>query len=105
MQQWFLIYGTAMASFLCISVTKNVALASLNPNDHSHSPPLKTNGAAETIPISNPRLRRRLPKPRRPSVIDIERAIGGGRFRDADPRQVSEFHLSLNICYFHFCGV
>lgn len=72
------------------STVKNVALASLNPNDHSHSPPLKTNGAAETIPISNPRLRRRLPKPRRPSVIEIERAIGGGRFRDADPRDLEE---------------
>lgn len=102
MQRWFLIYGTAMASFLCISVTKNVALASLNPNDHSHSPPLKTNGAAETIPISNPRLRRRLPKPRRPSVIEIERAIGGGRFRDADPRQVSRVPFVSQYLLFSF---
>ena len=84
-----------MACFFCISVTKNVALASLNPSDDSHSPPPKTNGAAETIPIKNPRLRRRLPKPRRPSVIEIERAIGAGRFRDADPRQVREFSFGV----------
>ncbi|XP_022985001.1 probable NAD(P)H dehydrogenase subunit CRR3, chloroplastic [Cucurbita maxima] len=82
-----------MACFFCISVTKNVALASLNPSDDSHSPPPKTNGAAETIPVNNPQLRRRqrrLPKPRRPSVIEIERAIGAGRFRDADPRDLEE---------------
>lgn len=83
----------ALASFSCISVTKNVALASLNGSDDSHSPSPKPNGTADTIPIKNSP-HRRLPKPRRPSVIEIERAIGAGRFRDADPRQVSQF-LSL----------
>uniref|UniRef100_A0A9I9E0D5 NAD(P)H dehydrogenase subunit CRR3, chloroplastic n=1 Tax=Cucumis melo TaxID=3656 RepID=A0A9I9E0D5_CUCME len=83
-----------MASLFSISITKNVALASLNPNrhshSHSHSPPLKTNDAADTIPIKTPRLRPKLLNPRRPSVIEIERAIGGGRFRDADPRDLEE---------------
>ncbi|XP_008464703.2 probable NAD(P)H dehydrogenase subunit CRR3, chloroplastic isoform X1 [Cucumis melo] len=94
MQLRFLICGTPMASLFSISITKNVALASLNPNrhshSHSHSPPLKTNDAADTIPIKTPRLRPKLLNPRRPSVIEIERAIGGGRFRDADPRDLEE---------------
>ena len=93
-----------MASLFSISFTKNVAFASLNPDphSHSHSPPLKTNLAAHTIPINNPRLRRKLLNPPRPSLIEIERAIGGGRFRDADPRQLSDsIYLSLPFILIH----
>ncbi|XVF02869.1 hypothetical protein REPUB_Repub04eG0211900 [Reevesia pubescens] len=76
-----------------ISMPKAVALpfASLTNNP---PPPqeIKTNNPKPKTRTTRPRRRQRLQqqKPQRPSIIQIERAIGAGSFRDADSSDLEE---------------
>lgn len=63
-------------SMRCVSMAAPVTLASLNPHSPEQPPPQ---------PLPQPKSRR--PRPQ-PSVVQIERAIGAGIFRDRDPRFV-----------------
>ncbi|KAM6589163.1 hypothetical protein CsatA_011768 [Cannabis sativa] len=69
-------------------ITKNISNSNSNTNGSSPSPSdsLKSLTQQNNKPQNlNPRRR-----PQQPSVIEIERAIGAGRFRDADPRELEE---------------
>ncbi|CAL2232565.1 unnamed protein product [Prunus armeniaca] len=84
----------------CLSLTKNLVHASLSNNNNNNGsppppPPLQANPTKPPLSSRNqtptvlPRKKQQNQpqrKPRQPSVIEIERAIGAGRFRDADPR-------------------
>ncbi|VVA14558.1 PREDICTED: probable NAD(P)H dehydrogenase subunit CRR3 [Prunus dulcis] len=89
----------------CLSLTKNLVHASLSNNNNNNNgslpppPPLQANPTKPPLSSRNqtptvlPRKKQKNQpqrKPRQPSVIEIERAIGGGRFRDADPRDLEE---------------
>ncbi|CAN6727845.1 unnamed protein product [Malus baccata var. baccata] len=87
----------------CLSLTKNLAHASLSSdnNDSPQPPPppsLQANTTKPPLPSRNntpTTLRKKQQnqlqrKRRQPSVIEIERAIGGGRFRDANPKDLEE---------------
>ncbi|KAL6192550.1 hypothetical protein ACLB2K_033637 [Fragaria x ananassa] len=91
----------------CLSLTKNLAHASLpNNNNGSSSPPpsLHATNNNTKLPMRSrttpplpgkkpqPNLQRR--KPNQPSVIEIERVIGAGRFRDADNSDVEEENVA-----------
>ncbi|GAB4828748.1 hypothetical protein Ancab_018417 [Ancistrocladus abbreviatus] len=69
----------------CISLTKALTLASLS----SDSPPLPSQPKPKPPPPPRLRSTRLAPQktvePNRPSVAEIERAIGAGVFRDASP--------------------
>ncbi|XP_034682008.1 probable NAD(P)H dehydrogenase subunit CRR3, chloroplastic [Vitis riparia] len=71
----------ASHSMRCVSMSTPIALASLN---HHSQPPLPQPKRIE--PTTLPKTKRPQPPQRQPSVIQIERAIGAGIFRDRDPR-------------------
>ncbi|XP_010101961.2 probable NAD(P)H dehydrogenase subunit CRR3, chloroplastic [Morus notabilis] len=88
----------------CLSCCVYMTTNNSNPNTNNDSPPpnslLQTN---TTTPLKPPtdltkqnnkkqkkHHHHHHHKPRQPSVIEIERAIGAGRFRDADPRDLEE---------------
>ncbi|KAM5566831.1 putative NAD(P)H dehydrogenase subunit CRR3, chloroplastic [Rosa sericea] len=89
----------------CLSLTKNLAHASLPNNNNGSSsqtppPSLHANNNTTKLPLRSrttpplprkkqqPNSQRRRPK--QPTVIEIERVIGAGRFRDADNSDVEE---------------
>ncbi|XP_062110148.1 probable NAD(P)H dehydrogenase subunit CRR3, chloroplastic [Humulus lupulus] len=74
----------------CVYMTKNLSNSNSNGSSSSSSSPssLPTQQNKPRIPAQNLTPRRRPPP--QPSVIEIERAIGAGRFRDADPRELEE---------------
>ncbi|GLT97925.1 hypothetical protein SLE2022_154670 [Rubroshorea leprosula] len=75
-----------MCSLSCISMSKALALASVSGNSSS-SPPPRTKNIPRTEPTTLPRRKKqplRQQKPQQPSIVQIERAIGAGSFRDAD---------------------
>ncbi|WRX15106.1 hypothetical protein QQP08_007593, partial [Theobroma cacao] len=90
-----------MACLSCtsISMPKAVAhpLASLTDNP---SPPQEVKSNPKPRTTTRPRKRRQRlhkQKPQPPSIIQIERAIGAGSFRDADSRHInSQLFLSFN---------
>lgn len=78
----------------CVSITKPLALASI-PNDDS--PPIQTTHAKPAMhrpkPTTPPKRRQQAQEQNRlkrqqPSISQIERAIGAGRYRDIDARHV-----------------
>ncbi|XP_050374338.1 probable NAD(P)H dehydrogenase subunit CRR3, chloroplastic [Argentina anserina] len=86
-----------------LSLTKNLARASLpnNINGSSSPPSLPANNKTSKLPMRSrttpplpgkkqqqQNLQRR--KPKQPSVIELESAIGAGRFRDTDNSDVEE---------------
>uniref|UniRef100_A0A0F7CZ71 Chlororespiratory reduction 3 n=1 Tax=Francoa sonchifolia TaxID=23250 RepID=A0A0F7CZ71_9ROSI len=93
-----------MACLSTMSIAKTLALASLPDNS---SPP-KPNPTPITIPNSNlptkkqnlkQRQRQRQQQqqqPEQPTIIQIERAIGTGMFRDSDPRDLEERSTVFN---------
>ncbi|GMN38514.1 hypothetical protein TIFTF001_007741 [Ficus carica] len=85
-----------------VYMTTNLSNANSNVNNDSPPPSLlHTNTPLKppTTPSTQKKTKNKKPshhhlKPRQPSVIEIERAIGAGRFRDADHR-----HASLTSSY------
>ncbi|GLT24854.1 hypothetical protein SLA2020_000210 [Shorea laevis] len=73
-----------MSSLSCISLTKALACATVTGNS---SPPPQTKSTSKTEPTTLPS-RKKQPlqqrRPQQPSIVQIERAIGAGSFRDAD---------------------
>ncbi|XP_018826616.1 probable NAD(P)H dehydrogenase subunit CRR3, chloroplastic [Juglans regia] len=75
----------------CLSITKPLAFASLPQNDspppiqttHTTKPPMR-----RPTPSTLPRTQQR--KRQQPSIAEIERAIGAGRYRDIDARELKE---------------
>ena len=96
----------------CVSITKPLALASLPTNNDSHpiqtkhtKLPMHTTEPKTTLPLPLPLPRKKKQqqqhKRQQPTIAQIERAIGAGRYRDIDARHV-QFHLflhNLNICF------
>ncbi len=94
----------------CVSITKPLALASLPTNNDSHpiqtkhtKLPMHTTEPKTTLPLPLPlpRKKKQQHKRQQPTIAQIERAIGAGRYRDIDARHV-QFHLflhNLNICF------
>lgn len=96
----------ASHSMRCVSMSTPIALASLN---HHSQPPLPQPKRIE--PTTLPKTKRPQPPQRQPSVIQIERAIGAGIFRDRDPRFIPNpsllfpvfFNFRLLGFQFNFC--
>lgn len=97
----------AMISLNCLSINRPQILASALPTNNTTSqslpnlPPLPSKPSNPTIPPL-PKLekteQKQRPKKRQPSVLEIERAIGAGIFRDRDPDRQIPVILILITC-------
>ncbi|KAE8076321.1 hypothetical protein FH972_014982 [Carpinus fangiana] len=79
----------------CVSITKPLALASLPTNDSPPPPPIQTNPTKPlmhtTKPTTSlPKKKQQQNKRQSPSIAEIERAIGAGRYRDIDASELKE---------------
>ncbi|XP_021760982.1 probable NAD(P)H dehydrogenase subunit CRR3, chloroplastic [Chenopodium quinoa] len=67
----------------CISITKPViTLASLSQNSSKHTAPRNPSKITPPKSSHNPQIQ--------PSIAEIERAIGAGKYRDHDPASISD---------------
>ncbi|GMY18258.1 probable NAD(P)H dehydrogenase subunit CRR3, chloroplastic [Fagus crenata] len=89
----------------CVSITKPLALASLPTNNDSHpiqtkhtKLPMHTTEPKTTLPLPLPLPRKKKQqqqhKRQQPTIAQIERAIGAGRYRDIDARDLDEEDMS-----------
>ncbi|XP_021771633.1 probable NAD(P)H dehydrogenase subunit CRR3, chloroplastic [Chenopodium quinoa] len=67
----------------CISITKpGFTLASLSQSSSKHTTPRKPSKITPPKPSHSPQIQ--------PSIAEIERAIGAGKYRDHDPASISD---------------
>ncbi|KAK9276783.1 hypothetical protein L1049_006319 [Liquidambar formosana] len=81
----------------CLSITRTLALASLPnnspPPQPNRTPPMRRISSTPTPPRRTP-IPQQQQQQKQPSVVEIERAIGAGIFRDRNPRE-SEVNKTL----------
>ncbi|XP_059447403.1 probable NAD(P)H dehydrogenase subunit CRR3, chloroplastic [Corylus avellana] len=80
----------------CVSITKPLALASLPTNDSPPPTTIQTNPIKPLMHTTKPitslpkKQQQQQNKRQRPSIAEIERAIGAGRYRDIDASELKE---------------
>ncbi|KAF7808668.1 putative NAD(P)H dehydrogenase subunit CRR3, chloroplastic [Senna tora] len=90
------------------SVSKTLAQANLpqtNSSSSSSSPPLRSNdpnpkpplGSSKSISLPRRKKRNPSPPPPRPTVIQIERIVGAGSFRDGQPGFVLDSDVRKSV--------
>ncbi|KAK7273875.1 hypothetical protein RIF29_14939 [Crotalaria pallida] len=78
-----------------ISINKTIIASATLPQKSDPSSPKQTNAPqpslSATKTVTTPSSKNKLRNgPMRPSVVEIERAVGAGSFRDAEPREVDK---------------